>query len=89
VTDDVIYLDGKNGRAYSCSCLPHMEGDDGSGGAPLRGASGKVDLGSPRFREHADAFRVNGPSLCNGCSATAAGYSDDLARLGAVPEWRY
>ncbi|WP_328428152.1 cytosylglucuronate decarboxylase [Streptomyces sp. NBC_00443] len=88
VTDDVIYLDGKNGRAYSCSCLPHVEGED-AGGAPLRDTSGKVDLAGPRFREHADAFKLNGPSLCNGCSATAAGYSDDLARLGAVPEWSY
>ncbi|MER5974290.1 cytosylglucuronate decarboxylase [Streptomyces sp. NPDC002055] len=89
VTDDVIYLDGKNGRAFSCSCLPHSEDDAGPGGAPLRGGSGKVELNSPVFREHADAFKVNGPTLCDGCSATAAGYSDDLARMGAVPEWSY
>lgn len=89
VTDDVIYLDGKNGRAFSCSCLPHAEDDSGPGGAPLHNASGKVELAGPVFREHADAFKANGPTMCNGCSATAAGYSDDLARLGAVPEWSY
>ena len=89
VTDDVIYLDAKQGRAFGCSCLPHREGDDGPGGAPLRDDQGRVYLDSPEFRKHADLFRVEGPRMCSGCSTTAAGYSDDLARLGAVPAWHY
>ncbi|MFG2719230.1 cytosylglucuronate decarboxylase [Streptomyces sp. NPDC048416] len=89
VTDDVIYLDGKNGRTFSCSCLPHKEGDEGPGGAPLHNDDGKVMLDSPVFRQHAELFKQQGPSMCSGCSATAAGYSDDLARMGTVPAWSY
>lgn len=88
VVDDVIYLDGKYGRAYACSCLPHREGDDEPGGAPLREA-GAIRLDTPAFRTHADFFRTEGPRVCNGCSATAAGYSDDVARLGGVRPWQY
>ncbi|GHI04135.1 cytosylglucuronate decarboxylase [Streptomyces cellostaticus] len=88
VVDDVIYLDGKYGRAYACSCLPHREGDDEPGGAPLR-EDGVIRLDTPAFRTHADFFRTQGPRVCNGCSATAAGYSDDVARLGGVRPWQY
>lgn len=88
VTDDVIYLDPKQGRAFGCSCLPHRDGD-GPGGAPLRDEQGRVFLDSPALRKHAELFRTEGPRVCNGCSTTAAGYSDDMARLGAVPAWHY
>ncbi|MEU3910182.1 MULTISPECIES: cytosylglucuronate decarboxylase [unclassified Streptomyces] len=88
VADDVIYVDGKYGRMYACSCIPHREGDDGPGGAPLR-EQGVVRLDTPVFRAHADYFRERGPQVCSGCSTTAAGYSDDVARLGAVGAWHY
>lgn len=88
VADDVIYVDGKYGRMYACSCIPHREGDDGPGGAPLR-ERGVVRLDTPVFRAHADYFRERGPQVCSGCSTTAAGYSDDVARLGAVGAWHY
>ncbi|MFI9310790.1 cytosylglucuronate decarboxylase [Streptomyces triculaminicus] len=89
VVDDVIYVDGRFGRMYACSCLPHREdGDTPAGGAPLR-ENGTVLLDTPVFRAHADYFRENGPALCGGCSTTAAGYSDDVARLGSVPPWTY
>ncbi|MEU8778694.1 cytosylglucuronate decarboxylase [Streptomyces sp. NPDC048606] len=88
VADDVIYVDGKYGRAYACSCIPHREGDDGPGGAPLR-EQGVIRLDTPVFRTHADYFRAHGPEVCGGCSTTAAGYSDDVARLGAVGPWHY
>ncbi|GAA4803515.1 cytosylglucuronate decarboxylase [Streptomyces ziwulingensis] len=88
VVDDVIYLDGKYGRAYACSCLPHREDDDGPGGAPLR-EGGAISLDTPAFRAHADFFRREGPRSCSGCSTTAAGYSDDVARLGGVQAWQY
>ncbi|KJY25622.1 cytosylglucuronate decarboxylase [Streptomyces katrae] len=88
VADDVIYVDGKYGRMYACSCIPHREGDDGPGGAPLR-EQGVVRLDTPVFRAHADYFRERGPQVCSGCSTTAAGYSDDVARLGEVGAWHY
>ncbi|MFF2924528.1 cytosylglucuronate decarboxylase [Streptomyces celluloflavus] len=87
VVDDVIYLDAKEERAYACSCLPHREGA-GPGGAPLR-EGGVIRLDTPTFRAHAGFFREEGPRSCHGCSTTAAGYSDDVARLGAVPPWQY
>ncbi|WP_372411352.1 cytosylglucuronate decarboxylase [Streptomyces luteireticuli] len=88
VVDDVIYVDGKYGRMYACSCLPHRDG----GGAPLRDSdndSGSIRLDTPAFRSHADFFRDRGPDLCSGCSTTAAGYSDDVARLGTAAPWQY
>ncbi|MFE2043351.1 cytosylglucuronate decarboxylase [Streptomyces sp. NPDC059477] len=88
VADDVIYVDGKYGRMYACSCIPHREGDGSPGGAPLR-ERGVIRLDTPVFRAHADYFRERGPAVCNGCSTTAAGYSDDVARLGAVGAWHY
>jgi cytosylglucuronate decarboxylase len=94
VVDDVIYLDGKNGRMYACSCLPHR-GSDGPGGVALRSPYGTKDrdgvihLDTPSFGEHSAYFRQEGPRVCGGCSTTAAGYSDDIARLGSVPAWHY
>ncbi|MGW7084412.1 cytosylglucuronate decarboxylase [Streptomyces sp. NPDC054871] len=87
VVDDVIYIDGKYGRMYACSCLPHREGED-LGGAPLR-EGGAIQLDTPVFRTHADFFRERGPDMCGGCSTTAAGYSDDVARLGTAAPWQY
>ncbi|MEU9984226.1 cytosylglucuronate decarboxylase [Streptomyces sp. NPDC050856] len=88
VVDDVIYIDGKNERMYACSCLPHRDDDSGPGGAPLR-EGGAISLDTPVFRAHADFFRDRGPELCAGCSTTAAGYSDDVARLGTATPWQY
>ncbi|MFB7669236.1 cytosylglucuronate decarboxylase [Kitasatospora sp. NPDC056138] len=88
VADDVIYIDGKHGRMYACSCIPHREDDEGPGGAPVR-EEGVIRLDTPVFRTHADFFRRRGPEVCSGCSTTAAGYSDDVARLGSVAPWQY
>ncbi|MBO1419479.1 cytosylglucuronate decarboxylase [Streptomyces sp. FH025] len=88
VTDDVIYLDGKRGRMHACSCIPHRDDADGPGGAPIR-ENGVIRLDTPVFRAHADYFREHGPQVCSGCSTTAAGYSDDVARLGTVTPWQY
>ncbi|MFF4750326.1 cytosylglucuronate decarboxylase [Streptomyces sp. NPDC002514] len=85
VVDDVVYLDAKQGVGYACSCLPHR---GGVGGAVAR-REGRWWLDTPAFRAHAEQFRGQGPVSCQGCSTTAAGYSDDVARLGRVPEWNY
>ncbi|MFG2124489.1 cytosylglucuronate decarboxylase [Streptomyces sp. NPDC048710] len=89
LVDDVIYLDAKNNRAFGCSCLPHRSEDEVMGGAPVVQDDGAVWLDSPRFRKHQGYFRDQGPTVCTGCSTTAAGYSDDVARLGRVPEWQF
>ncbi|MFD8081335.1 cytosylglucuronate decarboxylase [Kitasatospora sp. NPDC059722] len=88
VTDDVVYLDPKQGRQFACSCLPHRDPDErGSGRAT--DASGRIWLDQPSFRTHRAHFRAAGPLSCTGCSTTAAGYSDDIARLGTAANWSY
>ncbi|WP_405657906.1 cytosylglucuronate decarboxylase [Streptomyces sp. NBC_00079] len=87
VTEDVIYLDPKNGSAFPCGCLPHRKDDEGDGATATE--DGRILLDAPRFRSEKEYFRLNGPSVCQGCSATASGYSDDVARHGALPLWRY
>jgi cytosylglucuronate decarboxylase len=88
VTQDVIYLDPKTSRAFACSCLPHRDPGEGGSGA-ARDDSGRILLDSPTFYRHRTRFEEEGPRMCSGCSTTAAGYSDDLARLGDVPAWHY
>ncbi|GAA3733347.1 hypothetical protein GCM10022225_14350 [Plantactinospora mayteni] len=85
VVDDVIYLDGKRGLGYGCSCIAHA---DDVPGVPLRQGTTWL-LDTPRFRTHVDVFREQAPLRCTGCSTTAAGYSDDVARLGTVPAWHH
>ncbi len=88
VTDDVIFYDPINQRSYACSCLAYR--DDG---VPTTitgpGGAGANPFTSPPFLSHASLFRTEGPRMCTGCSTTAAGYSDDIAGSGEVPEWRY
>jgi len=88
VVDDVIYLDSKNGRGYACSCISHRDDGQEHSSAVLRtGATWHID--TTDFRSHADRFRTDGPLMCVGCSTTAAGYSDDVAKLAEVPPWHY
>lgn len=123
VVDDVIYVDGRNGGVFPCSCLPHRDDLPGSAGPPpgqvttpvqIRPAReagppgkglGRRDtpvLGIPtvrgphrgplldtRFRTLQEEFREHGPQRCTGCSATAAGYSDDVGQFGRVAGWAY
>jgi cytosylglucuronate decarboxylase len=87
VTDDVIFYDPQAGSAYACSLLPYA-----GGGAPINTTTEEgqpVPLETPVFRKHRQHFREKGPEVCRNCSATAAGYSDEAARWGFLPEWRY
>ena len=88
VVDDVVYLDGKNGRGYACSCISHRDDGQEHSSATLR-TRDVWHLDTVAFRVHADRFRTNGPLECTGCSTTAAGYSDDVTKLGEVPPWHY
>ncbi len=85
---DVIYVDARAGRGYGCSLLPHRSAEASGGGVEMRTGSG-WRLGSDRFAEHVAYFRSAGPTLCQGCSTTAAGYSDDVARRGSVADWHF
>jgi len=88
LTDDVMYIDGKNGRVYSCNCLPHRPGASEDGGE-LFDQQGRLQLISPGLIRHRDYFREHGPSECTGCSPTAAGYSNAITTSGRPPEWSY
>jgi cytosylglucuronate decarboxylase len=87
VTDDVIFYDPINQRAYACSCLAYR-----SAGVAILADRNRHPAGvftSQDFAAHAAQFKAEGPRTCTGCSTTAAGYSDDVAALGHVQEWAY
>lgn len=85
---DVVYVDAKAGRGFACSLLPHREADESAGGVDLRdGALWRLD--PPDWAGHVARFRRAGPSHCTGCSATAAGYSDDRARGAPLTPWSF
>jgi cytosylglucuronate decarboxylase len=88
VVDDVIYVDGRNGGVFPCSCLPHRD-DLPSLGMPAVAQPRPDSLITPEFLALQSTFREFGPTRCTGCSATAAGYSDDVENLLKVSEWAY
>ncbi|MFC3495848.1 cytosylglucuronate decarboxylase [Glycomyces rhizosphaerae] len=88
VTDDVMYLDPKEGYLFPCSLLPHRS-TPVLYGAQVRNDDGSFTLDSPTFRERRLFFRENGANLCTGCSSSAAGYSDRAASGTPQPSWSY
>jgi cytosylglucuronate decarboxylase len=89
VTEDVMYLDAKEGQLFPCSLLPHRSTPALYGGR-IRTEDGSVDLDSPSFTERRDFFHENGPIICTGCSSSAAGYSDTYAGSDEEPPaWAY
>ena len=88
VVDDVVYLDGRSGAQYPCSCLPHR-GSLATRGVDADGVDSVQLVRDSQYVSMRDEFRVVGPRVCSGCSTTAAGYSDDLDKLGLVGEWAY
>ncbi|MGH9345633.1 MAG: cytosylglucuronate decarboxylase [Vicinamibacterales bacterium] len=85
---DVIYLDAKGGRGFGCSLLPHRSADESGGGVLMR-TDRRWTLDGADFDEHVRVFRAAGPTVCRGCSTTAAGYSDDVARSRLVAAWHF
>lgn len=85
---DVIYIDAKNGMGFGCSLLPHRDADESGGGVKLR-TDGVWRLEPTGFERHVAYFRHAGPTLCRGCSTTAAGYSDDVGRAGRASAWQF
>lgn len=88
VVDDVIYVDGRNGGVFPCSCLPHRN-DLTPLGIPTVRLPHSESIITPEFLAMQSTFRESGPTRCTGCSATAAGYSDDVEHFGNVSEWAY
>lgn len=85
---DVIYLDAKMGRGFGCSLLPHRSSDESGAGAQMKDDFGWA-LDSDEFQNHVEHFRLAGPNVCTGCSTTAAGYSDQVAKTGTVLPWQF
>ena len=89
VTDDVRFLDPKNGQLYACSLLPHRDPTGIESGDAGGADGGVISLGTPSFRRHQEHFRDRGPQVCQGCSTTAAGYSNTVDAHGGVELWSY
>lgn len=83
VTDDVLYLDAKNGKIFVCACISHHPRAVDFG-ASYRDDTGHVQLQSEALEAQRAFFAENGPAKCTGCSSTAAGYSD-LVSEGKQP----
>ena len=88
VTDDIIYLDGKNERLFACSCLPHRKSISPYE-APLRLSTGVIDLANEQFERQKKQYALVGPTQCQGCSSTAAKYSDLSESVQAFRDWSY
>jgi cytosylglucuronate decarboxylase len=85
---DVIYIDAKSGVGFGCSLLPHRDADESGGGVKLR-TDGVWRLEPTGFERHVEYFREAGPTLCRGCSTTAAGYSDSVGSAGTASAWQF
>lgn len=87
VVHRVRYYDARNGLLFPCSLLPHRP-DARTACAPITDLS-KFALNSPQMINVANRFHTEGPSVCTGCSTTAAGYSNCLDRGETEEEWAY
>jgi cytosylglucuronate decarboxylase len=85
---DVIYIDAREGRGFGCSLLPHRDEKDSGGGVRLRNDRAWT-LDVPEFADHMNLFQSIGPSVCRGCSTTAAGYSDRVAAGHTMRDWEF
>ena len=85
---DVIYLDAKSGDGYGCSLLPHRDHSESFGGVTLKSNRNWI-FDSDEWKCHVSYFKKNGPKICTGCSATAAGYSNLVNKEGAVRDWEF
>lgn len=65
------YFDAKNGYLYPCSLLPHRVNKNETG---VHMNAYDFSVLSEKMVNVAGFFEKNGPKVCTGCSATAAGY---------------
>jgi len=89
VTDDVMFLDPKNAKLFACSLLPHRDPTGIESGDAAEHGKGHVSLNTPTYRAHRDHYAEVGPSVCTGCSTTAAGYSNAIDANREPALWDY
>jgi cytosylglucuronate decarboxylase len=87
VVEHVRYLDARNGMLFPCSLVPHRPGamDNGARAAP----PSQFSVSGRGIERQARRLALEGPHVCTGCSATAAGYSNDLASGGGGDPWSF
>lgn len=85
----VRYIDGRAQRMFPCSLLPHRPEADEIATRIVNWDG--FSLNSETMRECVKLFHAEGPRTCTGCSATAAGLSNDieLSREVAEADWVY
>lgn len=88
VVDHVRYYDPKNGKLYACSLVPHRVEASMLYPAFVVSAA-NLSTKSSDIQAQADFFRVAGPKICNGCSTTAAGFSNKISSGEVMYDWAY
>jgi cytosylglucuronate decarboxylase len=81
----IRYIDAKNGRIFPCSLLPHRGGVEQTADTMEPGRT----LTSKKVEDIIQYYQEKGPTVCTGCSATAAGYSNALVETPELPDWSY
>ena len=90
VVDHVRYLDAKNGKLYTCSLTPHRVGnEDVKMLSAFVNSAENLSTKAKNVEAQADFFRKAGPKSCTGCSTTAAGFSNRIARGEKLEPWSY
>jgi cytosylglucuronate decarboxylase len=85
VVEQVRYVDARTREVYPCSLLPHRP----NARTVAAGGQGDVDPWSPDACAVADRYAEIGPSVCTGCSTSAAGFSNQLADGAEAPPWAF
>ena len=86
VVDHVRYLDPKNKALFSCSLMPHRDGAERYA-APE--STSRFSLHTTEVQRQVQHFRSHGPTTCEGCSATAAGFSNQILAGERPSAWAY
>ena len=88
LVDKVRYLDGKNGYLYACSLISHRP-NALEYAAPVLPPC-EFSVMDAQILRQVDYFKKCGPSICTGCSTTAAGYSNQLLFSGDLQDdWSF
>lgn len=88
VVDYVRYLDGRNGKLYACSLIPHRVESEKLHTVFVEAAQ-NLSTSSLDIQAQAAYFKTEGPKSCTGCSTTAAGFSNQARCGGIKNDWSY
>jgi cytosylglucuronate decarboxylase len=87
VVDHVRYVDARALTTFPCSLLPHRP--IATTISTVKPSLATLDPMDDSVNAVAAHFAVAGPNVCTGCSATAAGYSNDIDAGGDVGPWAF